>query len=155
MSSLFTKSGLALGTGRAAHDEEKPSGTLRWRILAEVFRTCSMEGRPQGGGSTEVGGTGCCDGALKDIKTTWVSATIRLLSYISYQQHKAPVTHLELNLVHRHDVSTLIANHFPIKWTFDQTQTRCDRYKSPVMLLINISEHICLFCSGRMWCDIT
>lgn len=35
---------------------------------------------------------------VKNISSSRVGAAIRLLSYISYQQCKTPVTHLELNL---------------------------------------------------------
>lgn len=81
VSSLLAQSGLTLRNGRVAPHKKEPLGTLglcsvaAWHILAEVFRTRSMEGRPQGGGSSyhlRWEELGVVMGA-KDIRSTWLS----------------------------------------------------------------------------------
>lgn len=105
LSSVLAQSGLTLRNGRVTPHKKEPSGTPRlcsvaaWRILAEVFRTRSMEGRPQGGGSSyhlRWEELGVVMGA-KDIRCIWLRHG-STLSYISYQPCKNPLRSYKISL---------------------------------------------------------
>lgn len=103
--SLLAQSGLTLRNGRVTPHKKEPSGTLglcsvaAWRILAEVCWTRSMEGRPQGGGSSyhlRWEEQGVLMGA-KDVRSTWLGHG-STLSYISYQPCKNPLRSYKMGL---------------------------------------------------------
>lgn len=146
----------------------EPSGTLglcnvaTWCVLAEVLRTWSTEGRPQGGGSSchlrwEELGAVIGD---NDIKPMWVSH-VSAQSYIPYQQRRNPLC-AKLWHFHFDSESELLSYKLDLDWLTSRQdatviavsvhhQARCLLY----FLVFSFQNHLVrwrrLLCQCRLW----